>query len=334
MTIELEPLSEADTGHLLETLLSSHRLPTGVGPALLAAAGGNPLFAEEYVRMVRDHHPLPGRPAERGCPCPRPSTPSSPPAWTPCRPRRRPDLQDLSVLGRVGWVGALAAVSGRARAEVEACLERLRAKEFLYRAGRRPWPGSASTGSGTCWSARSPTARSRGWSGPTSTAGPPPGWSRWPPSARSCWPTTTGGPSSWPAPPGRPPASWPSGPAWPCATPATGSRGLGAHPTAARYYTQALAIWPEDDPERPDLELAPARTAYSLGEGAGEDLLTRARDGLLAMGDRARAAEAEAHLGLLAYAKGRERSAHLDRALALVADPPPSHCKAVVLSHA
>ena len=69
-----------------------------------------------------------------------------------------------------------------------------------------------------------------------------------------------------------------------------------------------------------------------MGEGAGEDLLTSARDGLLAMGDRERAAEAEAHLGLLAYTQGRDRSSHLDRALALVADLPPSHSKAVVLS--
>ena len=41
----------------------------------------------------------------------------------------------------------------------------------------------------------------------------------------------------------------------------------------------------------------------------------------------------EARLGQLAYAKGQERSSHLDRALALVADAPPSHSKAVVLSH-
>ncbi|HEV3463896.1 MAG TPA: hypothetical protein VG846_07930, partial [Actinomycetota bacterium] len=107
--------------------------------------------------------------------------------------------------------------------------------------------------------------------------------------------------------------------------------GLGAHPTAARYYSEALAIWPDGDPERPELELR-AVTAYCLGEGTGEDLLTSARDGLLAMGDRERAAEAEAHLGLLAYTQGRDRSSHLDRALALVADLPPSHSKAVVLS--
>jgi tetratricopeptide (TPR) repeat protein len=108
--------------------------------------------------------------------------------------------------------------------------------------------------------------------------------------------------------------------------------GLGAHVTAARYYTQALAIWPPDDAERPDLELR-AGEACCLGEGTGEDLLVSARDGLLANGDRGRAAEAEARLGHLAYAKGQERSSHMDQALALVADAPTSHSKAVVLGH-
>jgi len=107
--------------------------------------------------------------------------------------------------------------------------------------------------------------------------------------------------------------------------------GLGAHVTAARYYTEALAIWPPDDPGRPLLELR-AGEAYSLGEGTGEELLERARDGLLAIGDRERAAEAEARLGQLAYVQGRERSSHMDRALALVADLPASHSKAMVLS--
>jgi tetratricopeptide (TPR) repeat protein len=107
---------------------------------------------------------------------------------------------------------------------------------------------------------------------------------------------------------------------------------LGAHVTAVRYYTEALAIWPPDDPERPALELR-AGEARCLGEGTGEDLLRNARDGLLALGDRERAAEAEARLSQLAYAKGQERSSHMDRALALVADAPPSHSKAAVLSH-
>jgi tetratricopeptide (TPR) repeat protein len=105
---------------------------------------------------------------------------------------------------------------------------------------------------------------------------------------------------------------------------------LGTETLAARYYTQALAIWPADDPERPDLEFR-AGEAWCLGEGTGEELLERARDGLLATGDRERAAEAEIRLGQLAYHHGQERSPHVDQALALVADAPASHSKAVVL---
>src|SRR6266498_3835101 len=53
-TIRLEPLSDADTAALLAALLDHHGLAPEVGPELLARAGGNPLSAEEYVRMVRD----------------------------------------------------------------------------------------------------------------------------------------------------------------------------------------------------------------------------------------------------------------------------------------
>ena len=306
LALELEPLSEADTGHLLETLLSAHRLPTGVGPALLAAAGGNPLFAEEYVRMVRDHQP-PGRPAGR----------AAAPARDGPRHHRRPPRRPAG-RGEGGAAGPVGAGPGR--------LGRRPGR------GQRPGPGrgrglpGAPAGQGvpvpggqgdhgrgarvrrsaTCWSARSPTARSRGWSGPTSTAGPPPGWSRWPPSARELLAHHYGRALELASAAGQ--ATGDLADRARLALRDAGDRvtGLGAHPTAARYYAEALAIWPADDPERPDLELR-AGAAYCLSEGAGEDLLTSARDGLLAIGDRERAAEAEAHLGLLAYAQGRER---------------------------
>jgi DNA-binding SARP family transcriptional activator/class 3 adenylate cyclase len=330
VTIELEPLSEADTGHLLEALLAAHRLPTGVGPALRAAAGGNPLFAEEYVRMVRDRHPLPGSPAER---LPLPETVHAIIAarLDALPAEEKAALQDLSVLGRVGWVGALAAVSGRARAEVEACLERLRAKEFLYRAGRASMAGEREYGFRhvlVCEVAYGQIPRLERADKHRRAAD----WLESLAAERSELlahhyrralelASAAGQPTGDLADRAR------------LALRDAGDRvaGLGAHPTAARYYAEALAIWPEDDPERPDLELR-AGSAYCLGEGAGEDLLVRARDGLLAMGDRERAAEAESHLGMLAYTQGRDRSAHLDRALALVADLPPSHSKAVVLS--
>ena len=68
-TIRLEPLGDPDTTGLLATLLAHHGLggrPTEVDPALLGRVGGNPLFAEEYVRMLRDRAPGPRRPADRG----------------------------------------------------------------------------------------------------------------------------------------------------------------------------------------------------------------------------------------------------------------------------
>ena len=95
--------------------------------------------------MVRDRHPMPGPPVER---LPLPETVHAIIAarLDALPAEEKAALQDLSVLGRVGWVGALAAVSGRTRAEVEACLERLRAKEFLYRAGRSSMAGEREYG--------------------------------------------------------------------------------------------------------------------------------------------------------------------------------------------
>ncbi|HEX8927474.1 MAG TPA: AAA family ATPase, partial [Actinomycetota bacterium] len=143
-TMRLEPLSADDTTRLLGSLLAHHRLPTAIGPHLAATAGGNPLFAEEYVRMVRDRHPLPvgdAAPGAAGLPLPETVHAIVAARLDALPAEEKVALQDLSVLGRVGWVGALAAVSGRDRAEVEACLERLAAKEFLYRAGRTSMAG-------------------------------------------------------------------------------------------------------------------------------------------------------------------------------------------------
>jgi len=340
VAIELEPLSEADTGHLLETLLAAHKLPTGVGPALRAATGGNPLFAEEYVRMVRDRHLLPSgdavpgdaAPGQAGLPLPETVHAIVAARLDALPAEEKAALQDLSVLGRVGWVGALAAVSGRGRAEVEACLERLAAKEFLYRAGRPSMAGEREYGFRhvvVCEVAYGQIPRAERAGRHRRAAA----WLESLAAERSELLAHHYGRALELARA----AGQPIGDLAERARLAlrdAGDRvsGLGAHVSAARYYTEALAIWPPDDPERADLELR-AGEAMCLGEGIGEDLLERARDGLLARGDRERAAEAEARLGQLAYARGQERSSHMDRALALVDDLPASHSKAVVLSH-
>lgn len=96
-----------------------------------------------------------------------------------------------------------------------------------------------------------------------------------------------------------------------------------------------LGLWPQDAAEQRAGLLF--RLALALG-GAGEDddgaVLEQARSALLAAGDRARSAEAEARLGELWWLKGdRDRAfEHLGRARELVGDEPPSAGKAYVLS--
>jgi len=105
---------------------------------------------------------------------------------------------------------------------------------------------------------------------------------------------------------------------------------LDAFPAAARFYEQALELWPTDDPEWPLLLLQYGRALVARGEGF--DVLTAARDGLLAAGDVDRAAEAEAMLGILVrFGRRDEAFLHYDRAAELAAGRPASASIAFVL---
>jgi hypothetical protein len=53
-SMALSPLGPQDTARLVADLLGQVLLPAEVQAALLARAGGNPLYAEEYVRMLSD----------------------------------------------------------------------------------------------------------------------------------------------------------------------------------------------------------------------------------------------------------------------------------------
>src|SRR5262249_4620519 len=53
-TLSLAPLSEADTSRLLANLLDRPLLAAETQADLLARAGGNPLYAEQYAQMLRD----------------------------------------------------------------------------------------------------------------------------------------------------------------------------------------------------------------------------------------------------------------------------------------
>jgi predicted ATPase len=57
-TISLTPLSAEDTSRLVATLLDQMLLPAGVQNELLDRAGGNPLYAQEFIRMLQDRELL------------------------------------------------------------------------------------------------------------------------------------------------------------------------------------------------------------------------------------------------------------------------------------
>ena len=109
---------------------------------------------------------------------------------------------------------------------------------------------------------------------------------------------------------------------------------LNAYPTAEKYYAEALALWPDADPERPDLLFRRARSLHIAGDDRRTEALEEARDALLDVDAVEPAAEAEAFLAHGAWYRG-DRDAterHFSRATSLVADRDPSASKARVLA--
>ena len=97
---------------------------------LLAHAGGNPLYAEEYVRMLAE----PG--ADAGLPLPETVQGIIAARLDTLAREEKALVQDAAVVGKVFWVGALEALAERPRAEVEEGLLRLERKEFVRRERR------------------------------------------------------------------------------------------------------------------------------------------------------------------------------------------------------
>ena len=109
---------------------------------------------------------------------------------------------------------------------------------------------------------------------------------------------------------------------------------LNAYSPAERYYADALALWPEDDAERPDLLFRQARSLHLAGDDRRRQALEEARDALLAVDAIEPAAEAEAFLAHGAWYRGErdESERRYERATALISDRGPSPAKARVLA--
>jgi class 3 adenylate cyclase/tetratricopeptide (TPR) repeat protein len=133
-TLSLAPLGEADAGELIAALLPPEASDE-LQHLVIDRAGGNPLFAEEFVRMLGEQPAADGE-AEGSRHVPGDHTPASLHAIIAARldtlaPLHKTLLQDASVIGRVFWTGALASMGRSDRATVDDGLHELARKELI-----------------------------------------------------------------------------------------------------------------------------------------------------------------------------------------------------------
>jgi class 3 adenylate cyclase len=128
-TISVSPLDSDDTARLIAALLDRSVLPAETQAALLARAGGNPLYAEQFVRMLSERGEIQGELPEnvQGIIAARLDSLAE---------DEKRLLQDAAVVGKVFWTTALAAVNGSQHSVLEQSLRSLVRKEFVRRERR------------------------------------------------------------------------------------------------------------------------------------------------------------------------------------------------------
>ena len=330
VTVSLSPLSDAETARLVAELLDRSVLPAETQTTVLSHAGGNPLYAEEYVRMLEER---PGAFAE--------TLPETVQGIIAARidalaPAEKSLLQDAAVVGKVFWVGSLAAISGAARWEIEERLHALERREFLRRERR------SSVGAESEYAFRHVLVRDVAYA-------------QIPRARRADLHRLAAG---WIESLGRPEdhaemlahhylaaleltrAVGESVPELAVAARRAlreaGDRALvlNAYAAAESFYRAAVDLAEPSDPERPRLLLALGRARHNTNFAAAREILEPALEALLAAGDVEGAAEAQTRLGDVAWRGGDQDGgfAGLERASALLATAPPSATKAYVLS--
>jgi len=134
-TLSLAPLSDEDTARLFSALLGTPVLPADQQSELLQRAGGNPLFAEEYARMV-------GEGSDPGAGAPE-TLQGVVAARIDVLPEAEKEiLQIAAVLGKVFWTDALAQLSDASLWDLDERLHALERKEFVRREHRSAVAGS------------------------------------------------------------------------------------------------------------------------------------------------------------------------------------------------
>ena len=128
LTIGLDPLSSELTTALIGAIVDRSLLPLDTEALLLERAGGNPLYAQEYVRALM----------ERGAGATLPETVQGIIAarLDGLSHDEKSLLQDSAVIGPTVWLGAVCALGTRNRSETDDLLLRLERKQLVRRARR------------------------------------------------------------------------------------------------------------------------------------------------------------------------------------------------------
>ena len=333
-TLSLSPLDDDQTARLLAALLERSVLPVETQTALLQRAGGNPLYAEEFVRMVGDRG-LEGKDGEL-------PLPESVQGIVAARLDGLPDdekslLHDAAVIGKVFWLGAASGVGGLERSTAEDALHRLERKEFVRRERRSSMAGE------TEYAFRHLLVRDVAY-------GQIPRAHRAEKHRTAAeWIEASGRLEDnaelvahhyltaldLAEAAGRTTASLTERARLALREAGDRASALSAYPTARRFYGAAVELWPADDPDRPHLLLRYGRAISWIEATAAFDVLTEARDAFLAADDAETAAEAEMMLAEAVWLTGQRDRAfeRLHAAEALIAREESSPAKALVLAN-
>jgi class 3 adenylate cyclase len=129
-TLSLSPLSDDDTARLIGSLSRRPVMPAETQQELIARSGGNPLYAEQFVRMQ----------AERGDAA-EVALPDTVQGIIGARldglsPAEKDLIQNAAVMGKLFWLGGVSSIATVERAAAEQHLHALERKEFVQRARR------------------------------------------------------------------------------------------------------------------------------------------------------------------------------------------------------
>ena len=147
--INLVPLSEGETARLVAALLETTAIPPELQQPILDRAGGNPLFAEEFVRLLKDNDLLPEQGTDWGSwEGTGVQFPDSIQALIAARldtlsAEAKSMLADAAVVGKVFWAGAIAHMGGRDLGSVTEALRELSRKELVRPARHSSIEGEA-----------------------------------------------------------------------------------------------------------------------------------------------------------------------------------------------